>query len=154
MSPLFIVIGILLFGTLLFVVEVFFLPTLVIGKIAFVITILGLAFAFYELGAIKGSICVLAAIIINGLLLYYGMDRISNSKLSVREVIDGKVNQFEDFGLKVGEHGRAITDLRPEGKADFYDNKVTVWASEGYIEANSKIIIHQINNNKIFVKLI
>ena len=101
MSPLLIIIGILVFGTILFIVEVFFLPTLVVGKIAFVVTILGLAVAFYELGAVVGSICVLATIVVNGLLLYFGMDRISNSKIAVREVIDGKVNLFDDYGLTI-----------------------------------------------------
>jgi membrane-bound ClpP family serine protease len=154
MSPLLIIIGILVFGTILFIVEVFFLPTLVVGKIAFVVTILGLAVAFYELGAVVGSICVLATIVVNGLLLYFGMDRISNSKIAVREVIDSKVNLFDDHGLKINDEGIAVTDLRPEGKAEFNDKKVTVWAYDGFIEALTPVSIHQIQDNKIFVKTI
>jgi membrane-bound ClpP family serine protease len=152
MSPLAIIIGILVFGTLLFIVEVFIMPTLIIGKIAFVVTLVGLALAFYELGALYGSLCVLAAILINGLLLYFGMNRISKSKISVQEVIDSKVNIFEDFGLKVEDEGITITDLRPEGKAMFNEQKVTVWALTGFIATETKIRINQINNNKIFVK--
>lgn len=152
MSPLAIIIGVLLFGTLLFVVEVFIIPAMIVGKIAFVVTLAGLAFAFYELGAFYGSLCVLAAVVINGLLLYYGMNRIARSKISVQEVIDSKVNEFEDFGLKIDDEGTAITDLRPEGRALFNDQKVVVWATTGYIATETKIQIQQINNNKIFVK--
>ena len=152
MSPLAIVIGILLFGTLLFVVEIFVMPTLIIGKVAFVVTLGGLALAFYELGALYGSLCVLAAIIINGLLLYFGMERIAKSKISVLEVIDGKVNNFQDFGLKIDDEGVAVTDIRPEGKAIFNDQKVMVWALTGFITTESKIQIHKIEENKIFVK--
>lgn len=154
MDALLIIIGILIFGTLLFVIEVFFLPTLVVGKIAFVVTLVGLGLAFYELGAMVGSICVLAAIVVNGLLLYYGMNRISKSKIAVQEVIDSKVNVFDDFGLKVHDQGIALTDLRPEGKAEFNDQKITVWAYNEFIEAQKTIEIHHINENKIFVKTI
>lgn len=153
MTPLAIVIGILLFGTLLFIVEVFILPTLIIGKVAFIITILGLAFAFYELGALAGSICVIATIIINGLLLYFGMDRLSKSKISVQEVIDSKVNEFHDYGLKVDDEGISLSDLRPEGKAQFnIEDKISVWANTGFIPADTKIKIYQISDNKIYVK--
>lgn len=154
MDILYVIIGILVFSTILFVIEVFFLPTLIIGKIAFVITIVGLGLAFYELGAVYGSLCVLASITINGLLLYYGMNRIAKSKIAVQEIIDGKVNEFQDFGLKINDIGTAISDLRPEGKAEFNQIRVTVWASNGFIDAHSTIQIHQIQDNKIFVKSI
>lgn len=152
MSPLLIVIAILLFGTLLFVAEVFLMPSFVLGKIGFVVTIVGLAFAFYELGVLYGSICVIAAIVINGVLLYIGADKISESKMAVRTVMDGKVNEFEDFGLKVGDTGKSLTDLRPEGKAIFGENKVSVWSFNEFVSADKSISIFQIKDNKIIVK--
>ncbi|MCB9033650.1 MAG: hypothetical protein H6553_07420 [Chitinophagales bacterium] len=152
MSPLLIVIAILLFGTLLFIAEVFLMPSFILGKIGFVVTIVGLAFAFYELGILYGSICVIAAIVINGVLLYIGADRISESKMAVQTVVDGKVNEFVDFGLKVGDIGITLTDLRPEGKAIFGDNRVSVWSFNEFISADKNINIVQIKDNKIFVK--
>ena len=152
MSPLIVVIAILLFGTLLFIAEVFLMPSFILGKIGFVVTAVGLVLAFINLGALYGGLSVLAALVVNGTLLYYGAANISKSRMAVRETIDGRVNLFEDGGLKINDLGKAVTDLRPEGKAEFGDEKLTVWSYSGFIDANTEIIIVHIKENKIFVK--
>ncbi|MFN8281614.1 MAG: NfeD family protein [Chitinophagales bacterium] len=151
MTP-FLVFAILFFGVLLFVAEVFLLPSGILGKIGFVTTIVGLVFAYKLFGFNYGTFCVLAAFIVNGTLLYFGADRISKSKMAVQQTSDGKVNIFSDFGLKVGDKGQAITDLRPEGKALFNDNRITIWSFNGFIDANTLIEVVQIKDNKIFVQ--
>ncbi len=153
MTPL-IVLLILVFGVLLFIAEVFLLPSGILGKIGFIISIVGLSFAYYIFGFNYGTLCVLATLVINGTLLYFGADRISKSKMAVQQTSDGKVNIFSDFGLKIGDIGIAVTDLRPEGKVLFNDEKVSVWSFNGFIDANSKVEVHQIKYNKIFVQLV
>lgn len=152
MSPLLIVIAILIFGTLLFIAEVFLMPSFVLGKLGFVVTAIGLLLAFVNLGAFYGGLCVLAALAVNGGLLYFGASRISQSPMAVRHTLDGKVNEFSDSGLQSGDSGMAVTDLRPEGRALFGEEKVTVWSYSGFIEANTGIEIVHIRENKIFVK--
>jgi membrane-bound ClpP family serine protease len=124
----------------------------VLGKLGFVVTAVGLVMAFVSLGGFYGSLCVLAALAVNGTLLFFGTDRLSKSRMAVRHTLDGKVNLFEDIGLKVHDTGKAVTDLRPEGKAEFGEEKVTVWSYSGFIEANTEIVIIHIRENKIFVK--
>lgn len=152
MSPLLIVVAILIFGTLLFIAEVFLMPSFVLGKLGFVVTAIGLLLAFINLGAFYGSLCVLAAIVVNGALLYFGANRISQSPMAVRHTLEGKVNEFSDTGLKAGDDGVAVTDLRPEGRAIFGEEKVTVWSYSGFIEANTNVEVVHVRENKIFVK--
>ena len=151
MTPL-VVLLILLFGILLFIAEVFLLPSGILGKIGFIVTIIGLSFAYYIFGFNYGTLCVFAALAINGALLYFGTDRISKSKMAMQQTSDGKVNIFSDFGLKIGDKGLTITDLRPEGKAIFNNEKITIWSFNGFVDANEIVEINQIKDNKIFVQ--
>lgn len=147
------VILILVLSVLLFIAEVFLLPSGILGKLGFITAIVGLFFAYYIFGFTYGSLCVIMTVIINGALLYVGANKLSQSKLAIRETIDGKVNVQEDaIGLKVGDTGSTISTLRPEGYALFRDDKIIVWAFSGYIEADTKIEIAQIRDNKIYVK--
>lgn len=151
MTP-FLVFAILFFGVLLFVAEVFLLPSGILGKIGFVTTIVGLVFAYKLFGFNYGTFCVFAAFVVNGALLYFGADRISQSKMAMRQISNGKVNIFSDFGLKIGDQGKTISALRPEGKAIFNKDRITIWSFNGFIEADEQIEIIQIKDNKIFVQ--
>lgn len=151
MTPL-LVFAILFFGVLLFIAEVFLFPSGILGKVGLVVTVTGLVFAYKLFGFNAGTLCLFGAFIINGALLYFGADRISKSKMAMRQTSDGKVNIFSDFGLKIGDKGVTITDLRPEGKAIFNNDKITIWSFNGFVDANANIEIIQIKDNKIFVQ--
>ncbi len=51
-----------------------------------------------------------------------------------------------------GAIGRAMTDLRPAGKARFGENLVDVMAENEYISANAVITISSLHENRIWVK--
>lgn len=151
MTPV-LVFSILFFGILLFVAEVFLFPSGILGKVGLITTVVGLFFAYKIFGFNTGTLCLFGAFIINGCLLYFGSDRISKSKMAMQQTSDGKVNIFSDYGLKVGDKGITITDLRPEGKAIFNDDKITIWSFNGFIDANEAVEVHQIKDNKIYVQ--
>ena len=151
MTPV-LVFSILFFGILLFVAEVFLFPSGILGKVGLITTVVGLFFAYKIFGFNTGTLCLFGEFIINGCLLYFGSDRISKSKMAMQQTSDGKVNIFSDFGLKVGDKGITITDLRPEGKAIFNNDKITIWSFNGFIDANEAVEVHQIKDNKIYVQ--
>lgn len=142
---------ILFFGTLLILLEIFFLPGFVVGLLGFILCAWASFEAFQQLGILAGSIIVLVTISLNIILAYIGLKNLHKSPISMKEKIDSKVNEFKDYGLKPGDRGKAITALRPEGKAVFGENFITVWAFTGFIEQETEIEVVRVADNKIFV---
>ncbi len=142
---------ILFFGTLLILLEIFFLPGFVVGMLGFILCAWASFEAFQTLGALAGSLIVLCTVSLNLVIAYFGLKNLHKSPISMKEKIDGKVNEFDDHGLKPGDKGRTITALRPEGKANFGEHYITVWAFTGFIEPESDIEVVRVADNKIFV---
>ncbi len=73
--------------------------------------------------------------------------------------VDGKVNVDDFSAYAIGDKGKAITALRPEGKAIIYpannitnDQRITVYSIGDFIDEKTAIKIIKIEHNKIFVK--
>ena len=55
--------------------------------------------------------------------------------------------------FNIGDHGKTLTNLRPEGKAIFAnDERVTVYSLADFIEKDTAVEIVKKEHNKIFVK--
>lgn len=149
------VVGIILIvGFLLFIVEFFIFPgTLIFGKLGVFIVLAGVALAYILMGPKYGTITFLGSVLLSAIFFYFGSKQIAKSKIAMKEVIDGKVNEFKDFGLKAGDIGTALSDLRPQGTVLFGEYRVNVVTQEGFISNGSLVCIAQIKDNKIVVKL-
>jgi len=138
-------------GTLLILLEIFFIPGFVVGLVGFVLCVWGSIEAFNTLGAATASAVVAVTVGLNIFLAYFGLKNLHRSPISMKSTISGHVNEFSDYGLKVGDEGKTISTLRPEGKAQFGDNHIVVWAFTGFIEPNQPVKVVRIADNKIFV---
>ncbi len=139
-------------GTILILFEIFLLPGLVVGLIGAGLCIWGIYEAFITLGTNSGWIILIITIIVNGVLAFIAYKNLHKSRFAMKEQNLGRVNEFDDFGLVEGDEGMAITDLRPEGKALFNHQLISVWTFYGgFISSNQSIKIVRISDNKIFV---
>lgn len=139
-------------GTILILFEIFLLPGLVVGLIGAGLCIWGIYEAFITLGTNSGWIILIITIIVNGVLAFIAYKNLHKSRFAMKEQNLGRVNEFDDFGLVEGDEGMAITDLRPEGKALFNHQLISVWTFDGgFISSNQSIKIVRISDNKIFV---
>ena len=139
-------------GTILILFEIFLLPGLVVGLIGAGLCIWGIYEAFTTLGTNSGWIILIITIIVNGVLAFIAYKNLHKSRFAMKEQNLGRVNEFDDFGLVEGDEGMAITDLRPEGKALFNHQLISVWTFDGgFISSNQSIKIVRISDNKIFV---
>lgn len=73
------------------------------------------------------------------------------SEFSLQKELTGKVNEFE-ANVKVGDLGKSFTDIKPNGKAFFNDEKMEVYSNGIYIVKDQDIEVIKINQNKIIVK--
>lgn len=139
-------------GSLLILLELFLLPGMVVGLIGTGLCFWGVYESFHTFGATGGWWTLIGTIIINGIVAYWAFQNLHRSRFAMKEKIDGRVNEFDDHGLQIGEVGTSISDIRPEGKAMFGDMIISVWSLEGrFISANQQLRIEKMYDNKIFV---
>jgi len=145
--------GVILLGLLIVVIEIFFLPgTTIFGIVGGIIVIAGIYLGFAEHGMKKGSIILGLTLLATVILFYFGFKTYSSGRIALKGVLEGKANVMEENIAGVGDEGVTVSYLRPNGKAMIRGNKVEVFSLGEYIEANKKIKVVKIADNKIFVK--
>ena len=135
-------------------IEIFLIPgTALLSLLGFVIIGIGVYFAYSGYGSSVGNWFLAGSIIGIGLTLYIGYKRMQSKKWALFNYADGKVNNEDVSEYSVGEKGKTISALRPEGKAVFSnDERITVYSMGEFIDVNQEVIIIKIDHNKIFVK--
>lgn len=151
---LFLCILIIAIGLLFLFVEVFLIPgTSVLAVLGVVVIGVGIYLGYREFGPSVGNWLVVGSVVGAGATLYIGINRIRSKEWGLHTAVDGKVNVFDYSEYQVGEKGIAATDIRPEGKANFDNNRrVTVYSQGIFIDAETPVEIIRIKDNKIFVK--
>ncbi|MFY0689669.1 MAG: hypothetical protein JXQ90_21030 [Cyclobacteriaceae bacterium] len=145
--------GFVVFGIILIIIEVVFVPgTTFVGIAGFIITGYGLFVCFdtygYQTGFIVTSI---TAIVCVGFLVYSFKTR-SWEKFSLKQTIDSRNNEEFQMELKVGDQGESVSSLKPVGKAIFNDQEVEVSSLGGYLREKQPVKIIRIEHHKIFVE--
>jgi len=146
--------GIIIFGLLIIMADIFLIPgTAIVGIIGGVIVIIGISLAYAHHGARVGNITLAVSTAASGVLMYVGYRMYVSRRFSLNEVVDSKVEVPEENLAKVGDEGVTVSFLRPNGKALLNNNKVEVYSQGEYIESGKKIKVVKIAEKKIFVKL-
>jgi membrane-bound ClpP family serine protease len=148
-----IVISLVLFGLLLLVVEVIFVPgTTVVGVAGFVFLVLGIGLAFRYFGSEVGWAATGGAALAFGIIFYFSFKTDVWKRFSLKSSIKSKVNEGELEQLAAGEEGVAISALRPVGKAELTRKIYEVKTQGQYIDSGTRIRIVKIISNQIFVE--
>lgn len=147
------VIGLILIGISLLIVELIFIPgTTIFGIFGFVCLLFGIYIGYENFGTSSGTIILVSTLIVSIILVVYSLRSKSWDKFALKSSSKSRFNEEEKINLEPGQEGEAISYLRPSGKAEF-DNKVwEVFAHDEFITSGTKVIIEKIDNRKIFVK--
>lgn len=147
------VISLILFGLLLLIAEIIFVPgTTVVGLVGFVFMAVGVGLSFRYFGSEMGWTIVGGAAVASGLLLYLAFKTNVWSKFALKSAIKSKVNEGEMDELKPGQEGNALSALRPVGKADLGGKIFEVKTNGEYIDTGTRIRIIRIISNQIIVE--
>jgi len=147
------VVLLILVGILLFFVELFFIPgTTVIGFIGVFFVAAGIFYAYSQFGRSAGHISLLISLTLVIGLIIYGAKSNAWGKLSHKQSLDGKANVIDENIIKEGDIGKAISDIKPIGKALFDNNYFEVKSLGEFIEHGKSVEIINIAGNKIVVK--
>lgn len=148
-----IIISILLLGLLLIFLEMFVIPgTALFGIVGGIALIAGVALMYSYYGAKWGNITAGitgAALIVT---VVAGFKVIQSNRIAMKAEIKSKVNVLDKHEYALGQKGKTVSELRPNGKAVFDNDRVDVYSEGEYIQRESDIEIIKITHNKIFVK--
>lgn len=150
---LIIISSLILFGALLVMVEILFVPgTTIVGLIGIVFSGIGVYYGYQEFSPTNATIVFVVTVLINLGMLVYGFKAGVWKKFSLMETNTGR--SFDDrlIGLEIGQSGRTKSDCKPFGKAEFGDKIYEVKSDSGFISTNVDVYIHKLENNKIIIK--
>lgn len=149
----------LVVGLLLIILEIFVPDFGLLGILGFASIVLGLYYTTGEFG--KTITDLVIALAVSSIVIIFLFKRgysftnwdrfVLNAQIKNEEQIE-RIN--EDMELAAGMLGKAITPLRPSGKA-LFENMQTpfdVLSDDGHITQGTKIIIQEIIGNKIVVR--
>ncbi len=148
-----IVLSLILFGALLVLMEVVFVPgTTLVGALGLVFTGIGVFYSFLHFPASVAYGVLVLSILVNLGFLVYGLksgvwNRFALKGTSVNRTYDDRME-----GLEVGQVGQTISDCKPYGKVEFGDKMYEAKSEGGFIPAGKSVTIQKIADNKIIIK--
>ena len=147
-----IVVSLILFGTLLLMAEIVFIPgVFVAGLIGVGLTVVGIVQSYGYFGTTVGNMVLVGAFVTNVIGLMIVFRGKSWEKFALKQTMEGKVNEELQNQFKIGDKGVTLSVLRPVGKALFNDKEVEVSSRGGIIEENEAIEIIELESTKIIV---
>jgi membrane-bound ClpP family serine protease len=148
-----IILLIILLGLVLIFLEMFVIPgTALFGILGGVALIAGVALIYSNYGAKWGSIGATVTGIALLVAVYAGFKIIQSNRMAMKAEIKSKVNVLDKHEFAVGQKGKTVSDLRPNGKAIFGDDKTDVYSEGEHVMRGSEVEIIKITSSKIFVK--
>ncbi len=142
----------LVLGAILIVVDIVFIPGMIVGIAGAVFMATGVLTAYSSLGTQAGHLSLAASTVIVSALLFYMFRTDIWSKFALNDTISDKVNDHLNNLPALGTIGQALSDLRPGGKASFGDSVLEVTTRGSYCKAGSDIRVIHMENRKIIVE--
>lgn len=146
------IIILILLGIFLLIMEILFVPGMVLGFVAVILMLVGVIFSYKDFGNTTGTLMLAGTTITTIAAVYWSFKSNVWRKMGVHSVIDGKANTLAEGAVKVGDTGKTITRLNPMGKALINNIQVEVQTQDGFINENMDITVIKVLQNKILVK--
>ncbi len=147
------VIGFVLFGIGLIIVEILFVPgTTIVGLLGFAGLIIGIYLGYAYFDKTVGTIILLASGVASLGLIVWAFRADVWDRFSLKQSIDSKFNEEVGLNLKIGDIGKSISALKPIGKAEFSNEEFEVKTAGEYLDAGEPVKIIKLERNNIYVE--
>ncbi|WP_291777803.1 NfeD family protein [Cecembia sp.] len=149
----FILISLLIIGLILVATEILFVPgTTIVGLVGLVFTGGGIYYAFLKFDAKDAWIILAVTVLLHLTALVYAFKSGVWNRFALKDAITSR--SFDDrlVGLEIGMEGKALSDIKPIGKAEFNEIIYEVKSDSGLVKTGTKVYIHKLENNKIIIK--
>lgn len=147
---LLIIVGlVLVLAEILFIPGIFLTGLLGVGCMAYSCY---LGFSFY--GITGGSVTIVINSVLLLVCLVYALRAKTWKKVSLATKIESKaLDNPEEKGIAAGMEAVTATRLNPMGKIRINGAYAEATAEKGFIDENSTVVVTEVIDNKIFVKL-
>lgn len=147
-------IGLIIFGFLMILVEIILVPGVgIAGIIGTICLMAGIFLLGREHGAMNAFLTFVGSVVVI-VLIFIGFFRSPASRWLVQKDMM-KAKNVDESPLSVGMTGKTTTPLYPTGRAEFLigDNKkeFDVIANGEFIEQAVDVEIHRVEGNRVFV---
>jgi membrane-bound ClpP family serine protease len=141
-------------GIVLVLLEIIFVPgTTILGIIGMAIMIFGIILAYSNFGPQYGTVVLVGTLIAGGVLTVFGFRQGSWKKFALKSAIRSRFNEDVQTNLFVDDEGKAVSALRPIGKAEFGDRTYEVRTIGNYVNSGTRVKVTRIDDQKrIFVE--
>ena len=142
-------------GLVLVALEIF-LPGGVMGIIGGIMLFISMALGFSVFGPIGGLVSVTGVAIGGSFLLFLWIKLFPRTGIGRRMTLEASAAGYHGNDTRldalVEKSGKAVTDLRPAGKADIEGKKVNVVSQGGWIEKGTLVKVVDISGNRVVVR--
>src|SRR5687768_5328302 len=127
LSDWIIIIALLLFGVILLITELIFIPgTTIIGIFGALLSIGGIWVGYATFGAPTGHLILGGAVLLNALAIAFSFRPEVWARFGLKEQNKSKAYQDANIEFAVGEEGYTLSALRPSGTASFHEKPIEV----------------------------
>lgn len=145
--------GLIVIGLLFLFFEVFFVPgSTLVGLVGLALAGFGVYQLYVTTGATSGTIGLV--ITIGGFLtlLIIGFRRRSWEQYAIDDALEGKTNVLQENEVAIGDTGKAISAIKPAGKARINGNNYEVQAYSDFLDAGEQVIVTKVQGKTVYVK--
>jgi membrane-bound ClpP family serine protease len=143
-------------GIALIIIEILFIPgTTVIGIIGVALLVFGIIFGYGKFGNTTGTIILISTVVVGGAATFFSFRSGLWRTFALKGTSNSRVNEDMEIQHLLGAEGRAVSALRPYGKAEFYNKVYEVKSMGNYANAGSRVRIIKVDkNNTIYIELL
>lgn len=147
--------SLVLFATVLLIVEVAFVPgfgfTGILGGVSMVGAI---AYSFFLIGSLAGWVTLAVACMICVALFLWALYGNSLDRVALKKNIDSTVKEDELSRFTVGDKGVSRTRLALIGEAEINGNIVEVKSESGFVNEGETVEVVRISGDTVYVKVV
>lgn len=144
----------ILLGLVLLFAELFIVPGVTFVGVAGLVFLAVGVWQIYELyGNMAGHLSLLLLTVLSFWVVWKAMRTQFWKAFELHDQIDGKATPDAiSLGLEIGMVGKALSSLRPMGKARFGKVEMEVESLDGWLDAGVNIQITALEGQKVYVK--
>lgn len=147
-----VLIGIIVIGFLLVMLELFVISgTIIPGIIGAVMLISGIIFSYTRFDMTTGHTTLISTIAFSTIVMYFAFRAKTWQQVALHTQISSKANP-EQMSFHVGDKGIALSRLAPTGKIMLNGQITEATTFNTFIDANSQVEVTQVLPDKIYVK--
>jgi membrane-bound ClpP family serine protease len=147
------IIGLIILGIILLVLEILVLPGLVAGIIGGLMIMASIIWMYQDYGSTAGHITAVSSFLATVIAIWWSLKSKAWNRYSLKDQLEGKVNDVASLGVNEGDEGRTLSALRPSGTILFGDKKIEGHTSGEFMDAGTKVIVTKVFPNKVIVKI-